>query len=122
MPGVGFAERYVIARESNMVRVDFARRPDPPAPRFPGAGGLRPHHVESRCNGLQQVRCASACAGEWDGGVLCCVVSPPPVRPPASGKGVAPAFELLELQFGQERRKRPCGPPCFRSPSSSPLP
>jgi hypothetical protein len=42
MPGVGFAERYVIARESNVVRVDFARRPDPPAPRFPGASGLRP--------------------------------------------------------------------------------
>jgi hypothetical protein len=42
MPGSSFTKRYVIARESNVVRVDFARRPDPPAPRFPGAGGLRP--------------------------------------------------------------------------------
>jgi hypothetical protein len=35
------ADRYVIARESNVVRVDFNREPDPPAPRFPGAGALR---------------------------------------------------------------------------------
>jgi hypothetical protein len=35
------ADRFVIARESNVVRVDFNREPDPPAPRFPGAGALR---------------------------------------------------------------------------------
>ena len=35
------AVRFVIARESNVVRVDFNREPDPPAPRFPGAGALR---------------------------------------------------------------------------------
>jgi hypothetical protein len=29
-------------REDNVVRVDFAREPDPPAPKFPGANGLRP--------------------------------------------------------------------------------
>jgi hypothetical protein len=34
------AERFVVAREDNVVLVDF-RRPDPPAPVFPGAGGLR---------------------------------------------------------------------------------
>ena len=34
-------ERHVIARESNVVRVDFSREPDPPAPCFPGANGLR---------------------------------------------------------------------------------
>ena len=34
-------DRHVIARESNVVRVDFSRDPDPPAPRFPGANGLR---------------------------------------------------------------------------------
>ncbi len=34
-------DRYVIARESNVVRVDFSRDPDPPAPCFPGASGLR---------------------------------------------------------------------------------
>jgi hypothetical protein len=37
---VGSAERFVIARENNVVRVDF-RRSDPPAPDFPGAGGMR---------------------------------------------------------------------------------
>ena len=39
MPSV--LDRYVIARESNVVRVDFSREPDPPAPVFPGANGLR---------------------------------------------------------------------------------
>jgi hypothetical protein len=34
-------DRYVIGRESNILRVDFSRRPNPPAPRFPGASGLR---------------------------------------------------------------------------------
>jgi hypothetical protein len=34
-------DRYVIARDSNVLRVDFHREPDPPAPRFPGAGALR---------------------------------------------------------------------------------
>jgi hypothetical protein len=33
--------RYVIARENNVVLVNFRRDPDPPAPRFPGAGALR---------------------------------------------------------------------------------
>jgi hypothetical protein len=32
---------HVIAREDNVVRVDFSREPDPPAPRFPGAAALR---------------------------------------------------------------------------------
>jgi hypothetical protein len=31
----------VIGREHNVVRVDFRGEPDPPAPRFPGANGLR---------------------------------------------------------------------------------
>jgi hypothetical protein len=39
--------RYVIARESNIVRVDFNRKPDPPAPRFPGGRGLRAEDDES---------------------------------------------------------------------------
>jgi hypothetical protein len=34
-------DRHVIARESNVLRVDFRRDPDPPAPCFPGANGLR---------------------------------------------------------------------------------
>lgn len=36
----------VIARDSNVVRIDFNREPDPPAPRFPGAVGLREHRSE----------------------------------------------------------------------------
>ncbi len=31
----------VIAREDNIVVVDFGRRPEPPQPPFPGANGLR---------------------------------------------------------------------------------
>ncbi len=34
-------KRCVICREDNVVRVDFTRKPDPPAPLFPGASGLR---------------------------------------------------------------------------------
>lgn len=32
---------FVLDRKSNVVWVDFNRDPDPPAPRFPGASGLR---------------------------------------------------------------------------------
>jgi hypothetical protein len=39
-------DRHVIARESNVVRVDFGRERDPPAPYFPGAIGLRLSHSE----------------------------------------------------------------------------
>ena len=35
------ASRHVIARESNVLRVDFQHEPDPPAPRFPGAAAVR---------------------------------------------------------------------------------
>lgn len=31
----------VIGRENNIVVVDFRRKPDPPAPRFPGGNALR---------------------------------------------------------------------------------
>jgi hypothetical protein len=33
--------RFIISRENNVLRVDFSRDPDPPAPTFPGAVGLR---------------------------------------------------------------------------------
>jgi hypothetical protein len=33
-------DRYVIGRESNVLRVDFEREPDPPAPRFPGGAAM----------------------------------------------------------------------------------
>jgi hypothetical protein len=32
---------YVIGRKDNVLLVDFSKRPEPPAPRFPGATGLR---------------------------------------------------------------------------------
>ena len=39
--------RYVVARDRNVVRVDFIRRdPDPPAPKFPGAAALRHCHSD----------------------------------------------------------------------------
>ena len=31
----------ILWRDANVVRVDFHKEPDPPAPRFPGAGALR---------------------------------------------------------------------------------
>lgn len=43
---LSIVDRHVIARESNVVRVDFRRDPDPPAPYFPGAIGLRLSHWE----------------------------------------------------------------------------
>jgi hypothetical protein len=33
---------HVTDLKGNVVRVDFRREPDPPAPKFPGANGLRP--------------------------------------------------------------------------------
>jgi hypothetical protein len=33
---------HVIDLKGNVVRVDFRCEPDPPAPKFPGANGLRP--------------------------------------------------------------------------------
>jgi hypothetical protein len=35
------SRRYLIFRDSNVVLVDFEGEPDPPAPRFPGAGAQR---------------------------------------------------------------------------------
>jgi hypothetical protein len=46
---VSSADRYVIGRDHNVVLVDFGRRPDPPAPRFPGAAALRTQTMESSC-------------------------------------------------------------------------
>jgi hypothetical protein len=39
--------RYVVARERNVVRVDFRHQPDPPAPKFPGACALRKGNPQS---------------------------------------------------------------------------
>jgi hypothetical protein len=40
MQKVGSTKTYVIARENNVVLIDF-RRTNPPAPRFRGGGALR---------------------------------------------------------------------------------
>ena len=52
--------RYVIRREDNVLQVDFSREPDPPAPRFPGANGLRKPEVGSE-PGWSLVSLAGAC-------------------------------------------------------------
>lgn len=39
--GLTPASRYVVGRESNVLRVDFRHEPDPPAPIFPGAAAAR---------------------------------------------------------------------------------
>ncbi len=44
--------RQVIYREGNIVLVDFGREPEPPAPRFPGADGLRQMRFEDCQLGL----------------------------------------------------------------------
>ena len=36
----------VFHRDGNVLRVNFGREPDPPAPRFPGAAGLREVSLE----------------------------------------------------------------------------
>lgn len=46
----GVVGRYVIAREGNILRVDFGREPDPPAPNFPGARGLRPRARDDKAD------------------------------------------------------------------------
>ena len=40
-------DRYVLARERNVVRVDFRREPEPPAPKFPGACARRDGNPQS---------------------------------------------------------------------------
>ena len=70
MQTVSSADRYVVGRDRNVVLVDFGRRPDPPAPRFPGAGALRTEETEDNCwdqprdefAGESIVRCASVAA------------------------------------------------------------
>jgi hypothetical protein len=42
------SNRYVLGREHNVVHVDFAQEPDPPAPKFPGGAALRRPAQDSR--------------------------------------------------------------------------
>jgi len=42
------ARSCVIERKNNILRVDFRREPDPPAPKFPGAGAMHKIRLEER--------------------------------------------------------------------------
>lgn len=94
MPGPSFTERYVIARDSNVLRVDFARQPEPPAPQFPGAGALRPSRSNGSGRAASSVCFFPTCGGGWVGGgwsaLLCC--HPPPCPFPARGEGRGTGF------------------------------
>ena len=50
---------YVVERDGNIVRVDFGGEPDPPAPKFPGAGALHEAPPMSDVAELALVRCAA---------------------------------------------------------------
>ncbi len=67
---LSMVDHHVISRERSVVRVDFRRDPDPPAPYFPGALGLRLRHSETRRgrdadgrNRSEHKERASICAG-----------------------------------------------------------
>ena len=91
MPGIGYADRYVIARDGNVVRVDFARRRDPPAPLFPGAGALRPATRAAMDQSEPQARSAPfpRLRGRRGTGWLECSVLPAPLLslPRKRGRG-----------------------------------
>lgn len=42
----------IIDQIDNVVLVDFRREPDPPAPRFPGASGVRPLDCPQASTGI----------------------------------------------------------------------
>lgn len=48
----------IIARDNNVVRVDFGREPDPPAPRFPGGIGLREALIDESAEPTMDIRTA----------------------------------------------------------------
>jgi hypothetical protein len=48
----------VVARENNILRVDFRREPDPPAPKFPGAGAM--HEIPSEDRQEPALACRAA--------------------------------------------------------------
>jgi hypothetical protein len=49
-PEMDRASRYVIAREDNVVHVDFDRDSRPPRPPFPGAAALRRFSSSAQVN------------------------------------------------------------------------
>lgn len=51
--GAVWNKRYVIAREGNVIRVDFPAETDPPAPKFPGAAALRQSQLPEPLDVLQ---------------------------------------------------------------------
>jgi hypothetical protein len=61
------AHRFVLGRDDNVVRVDFSRDPDPPAPRFPGAGALRDigYDIASAAEGVAAGAWRAPAAKSW---------------------------------------------------------
>lgn len=53
-------DRYVIGRDQNVVRVNFARDPEPPTPPFPGAGALRLRAWAPQPEGFVSVKAEAA--------------------------------------------------------------
>ncbi len=56
---------YVISRESNVVRVDFSREPDPPGPCLPGANGLRLSETECDNAARPAIVLRAAAGHDW---------------------------------------------------------
>jgi hypothetical protein len=54
------ADRYIIAREENVVLVDFRGDSDPPGPTFPGAGALRTEEGCEQGRDESPIRCLLA--------------------------------------------------------------
>ena len=84
-------DRYVIARERNVLRVDFNRDPDPPAPWFPGAGALRQFAEEESSEE------SSVPDDAWR-------TRPQPAPAVAAGTGITFAFNGSALLAGREVR------------------
>ena len=57
-------KEYVIGRKGNIVLVGFGRKPEPPAPRFPGASGLREDGAQD-CQTQEVDRLHRAPAKRW---------------------------------------------------------
>ena len=57
-----FPDRHVVARDCNVLRVDFRRDPEPPAPHFPGAGALRDFMPSERVEAVSRSLCEARVA------------------------------------------------------------
>jgi hypothetical protein len=100
MPGPSFTERYVIARDSNVLRATSRVGWGWCSIVLPAPSLFLPASGEGRGTGL-----GDSPERGW-------------ARPQSDFDALA--IYVRPVRHGQERRKRPCGLPCFRSRSSSP--